>query len=582
MKNFHAAIIAGVLIGAASATSYSMTGPKLSARSLNFGNVIFEGNGVINPPRKFKTLTIYNPARGKTISGLKFVIGGSDNANFQLGNNSCSADLAGGARCELTMTFIPTLLKRCTGTLFLSDGADDPMGMVALSGDGVRPHSLIVPSRVNFGKVAIGKTATKTISLKNPNAVAISIHSIATSSSEFGETSTCLSSGSMLGAGKSCEITVTFSPTATCNPVAGAVDGSLTIASDAGTAASKLIGVATRNTQAALFVANQTANLVTVYSLNSQGDAVPISTIGDPYELGAPIGLALDAGGKLYVAGSGIANNSNVTVYGACANGSVAPVAIFKGSATGLNGAGGVALDSSGKIYVTNGFGGPSSSGSINVYAPLGPSMGLLNQAPLAVIGGENTGLNVPIGIALDAAGTIYAANEFGNSITVYPPLGNSTGTLDEAPLATISGQTTELVAPTSIALDQNARIYVTNGFGPSITVYPPLGNMTGTLSEAPITIISGSNTGLNLPEGVAVDRAGNILVSDTPLDNWAASFRIIRQSETALDFLTRVRTPASPAAAPAFRTLGACYWIPVGQASSSQVFWVDQPEPAV
>ena len=50
---------------------------------------------------------------------------------------------------------------------------------------------------------------------------------------------------------------------------------------------------------------------------------------------------------------------------------------------------------------------------------PPNPS-GTVNEAPLATIGGSNTGLSDPIGVAFDASGKIYVTNYVGNSITVY------------------------------------------------------------------------------------------------------------------------------------------------------------------
>ena len=45
--------------------------------------------------------------------------------------------------------------------------------------------------------------------------------------------------------------------------------------------------------------------------------------------------------------------------------------------------------------------------------------------------------------------------------------------------------------------------------------VYPALGNSTGLLNEVPLVTISGSNTGLSYPEGIALDSSNNIYVAD-------------------------------------------------------------------
>jgi DNA-binding beta-propeller fold protein YncE len=90
-----------------------------------------------------------------------------------------------------------------------------------------------------------------------------------------------------------------------------------------------------------------------------------------------------------------------------------------------------VAVDALGKIYVAN-----NNSPSITVYAA-NPS-GTLNEAPLATIAGSNTGLNGPTGVAVDASGKIYVANASGATLTIYAA--NPSGTLNEAPLATLTG----------------------------------------------------------------------------------------------------------------------------------------------
>jgi hypothetical protein len=153
----------------------------------------------------------------------------------------------------------------------------------------------------------------------------------------------------------------------------------------------------------------------------------------------------------------------------------------------------------------------------------------------------DNTGLGGPDSIALDSNNNIYVANSNGGgggygSITIYPPLGSSTGLLNESPIATIAGQfngectgmgtpyaccmsagngdcndLTGLAFPSSIALDSSQDIYVTNvkggscldggigcfngsspnGYG-SVTGFLALGSSTGLLNSAPFNTISG------------------------------------------------------------------------------------------
>jgi sugar lactone lactonase YvrE len=241
----------------------------------------------------------------------------------------------------------------------------------------------------------------------------------------------------------------------------------------------------------------------------------PLATItGSNTGLADPEGLAVDATGRIYVVANS-ASNYSVTVYAANPSGTLneAPLATITGSNTGLNVPAGVALDSSGRIYVTNDDIGGNAQ-SVTVY-PANPS-GTLNEAPLATITGGATGLTDPIGITVDASGKIYVANEAG-SVFVYAAIPGGGGTLDEAPLATIAGPSTTLREPLDVAVGSNGDVYVTDftgsGGNGAIDVYAA--NPTGTLDEAPLATISGSNTALDGPAFLALDPSGRIYVTE-------------------------------------------------------------------
>jgi sugar lactone lactonase YvrE len=143
-----------------------------------------------------------------------------------------------------------------------------------------------------------------------------------------------------------------------------------------------------------VYVTNAFGNSVVVFGASATGNAAPIDTIAGPNTgLDSPTGIALDPGGRLYVAnyGTGAANNSSVTVFASGAHGNATPIATIKGDSTGLDQPVGIGLDAAGRIYVASSANN-SHQYRITVYAHTANG----NVAPLATVAGNSTGLSVP------------------------------------------------------------------------------------------------------------------------------------------------------------------------------------------
>jgi len=251
-----------------------------------------------------------------------------------------------------------------------------------------------------------------------------------------------------------------------------------------------------------LYVTDTGNASVTVYAEGATGNALPVETIGGSYTgLNFPIDVAVDAAGSIYVVNH---YGNSVTVYRAGASGNVSPVQTIGGSATGLYFPYGLALSpSNGNIYVGNVYNGRRLGGTVTSYPP--SSTG--DVAPTSVIKGKRTDFNVPAGLVFAATGKLYVPNRDGYSVTVY----RAGATGDAPPIKGISGSYTGLDGSTQVALDGTQKIYVANELINSITLSAARANG----NVAPIRTITGSRTGLDNPDGIAIDSSGNIYVAN-------------------------------------------------------------------
>jgi sugar lactone lactonase YvrE len=193
---------------------------------------------------------------------------------------------------------------------------------------------------------------------------------------------------------------------------------------------------------------------------------------------------------------------SRILEFPASAKGHARPVADIAGTSTLLRRPRGIAVDASGNLYVAD-----DHTRSLAVYAAGANG----DAAPIRTIKGPRTLLIGPQGVAVDSTGRIYVVNDnrnFGSSsVTVYAA--GASG--DVAPIQAIAGADTGLDAPEGIAVDDQQNIYVANSGSNSVAVYE-----AGATGQAqPIQDINGKDTGLADPGGLALDQDRNIYVSN-------------------------------------------------------------------
>jgi hypothetical protein len=158
-------------------------------------------------------------------------------------------------------------------------------------------------------------------------------------------------------------------------------------------------------------------------------------------------------------------------------------------------------------------------------------SVSLATHAVLSKITGPSTALGYPVSVALDGAGTIYVSN--GSGITEYAPGANG----DAVPIRRITGQYT---GGYGVVADAAGNVWLPCCGGAIVSFAAGAsGNAT------PRTLVGGSQTHLNGPEQIALaqgkiyvaNRFGqSVLVFDAAANGDAAPLQAIAGPHTQLD----------------------------------------------
>jgi tripartite motif-containing protein 71 len=126
--------------------------------------------------------------------------------------------------------------------------------------------------------------------------------------------------------------------------------------------------------------------------------------------------------------------------------------------------------------------------------------------------GGQGSGngqFSFPEGIGIDADGNVFVADtNLSQRIQKFDAAGD---------FVTTWGNDTVFDGPQDVAIAANGNVYVVNTFSDRVLVFAP--NAQDPKQYDPVTDWGGSGSGngaFSLPNGVAVDRQGNVFVADT------------------------------------------------------------------
>ena len=251
------------------------------------------------------------------------------------------------------------------------------------------------------------------------------------------------------------------------------------------------------------------------------GDGGPATSA----QLNAPHGVAADSAGNYYIADSGNNVVRKVSASGAITTFAGNGTAAFGGdggaaTSAQLNGPQGVALDSAGNVYIAdtgNSRVREVSGGTINTVAGSG-TPGYSGD------GGAAAGAKLysPVGLALDAKGNLYIADTNNSAIRKV-----SNGTISTVAGNGVQGYSGDggpalsarLNDPQGVAVDSAGNLYITDTLNYAIRQVSPNGSIA-TIAGNGVAGYSGdggpaSQAQLTYPTGIAVDSGGDVYFGD-------------------------------------------------------------------
>ncbi|HUI40640.1 MAG TPA: choice-of-anchor D domain-containing protein [Terriglobia bacterium] len=194
----------------AQTVSLTGTGITLSV-TLTPPTLTFASQGV-NTTSAAQVATLTNTGT-ETVNITGVTLTGSDSGDFAE-TNTCSDTLAATASCTISVTFTPTATGTRTATLSVSDNVTGSPQTVALTGTGVALMVSLTPPVLSYpSQILNTASAVQVATLTNTGTETVNITGITlagANAGDFADTTTC---GATLAAGKSCTITVTFTPT---------------------------------------------------------------------------------------------------------------------------------------------------------------------------------------------------------------------------------------------------------------------------------------------------------------------------------------------------------------------------------
>jgi FG-GAP-like repeat/Abnormal spindle-like microcephaly-assoc'd, ASPM-SPD-2-Hydin/FG-GAP repeat len=191
---------------------------------LSFGS---EGLGYASPAH---TLTLSNSGSAAlSVTGIS--ISGAQSGDYSQ-NNTCGSSLAAGATCTISVIFAPQASGLRTAAIQIADNAFNTPQTINLTGTGATPSAAasVMPGTLTFNSQYVGSTSSpQTVTLSSTGSIPLTVTGISLAGAQAGDFSQTNNCGISVANGSSCQVTVSFAPTA-----AGGRAATLSIGDNAG------------------------------------------------------------------------------------------------------------------------------------------------------------------------------------------------------------------------------------------------------------------------------------------------------------------------------------------------------------
>jgi sugar lactone lactonase YvrE len=185
---------------------------------------------------------------GVALTGIAITITGANAAQFA-DTTTCTATLAAGANCTISVTFTPIAVGASSAAVSIADSAANTPQTITLNGTGQTgvPVDVVTPNPLAFTPQPVGvPSAALPVTVSNAAGtgplVITAITLGGTNGSDFSQTNTCGTLPATVAVGATCTVNVVFNPT---SGTPAARTATLTLADNATNSSINITGTAT-------------------------------------------------------------------------------------------------------------------------------------------------------------------------------------------------------------------------------------------------------------------------------------------------------------------------------------------------